>query len=339
MTTQAQTKAVVEYKPLGQEMAIKLTPQIVTNNLCVPTRSGKLPTPAEVINFMMLCRSRSLNPFEGDAFLVGYDAKDGPKFSLITGIQAFLKRSESCPEYDGHRAGIVVMAGGKMQEIEGSLAPAKAELLGGWAEVYRSDRKVPIKSTVDISVYNTSRSRWSIDPKGMIRKVALSQALREAFPTRLGGMNSQEEMDRQPEIAAPAPEPARENAGAPVTKLFRRADKPEVQDVGDFHRDPEPEPEPEPETVIEVDTVEEPKPEPRKRAPRKNWGVELAKIVGGVGHTFEEWCSWARTAGLFEADAIPVGWSAVPGAIAGPLVEDPKPMLDALADGDDLKMT
>ena len=41
---------------------------------------------------------------------------------------------------------------------------------------------------------STVNSQWSKKPATMIRKVALVQALREAFPEDFGGMYSQEEV-------------------------------------------------------------------------------------------------------------------------------------------------
>ena len=50
------------------------------------------------------------------------------------------------------------------------------------------------------STYNTDQSRWKADPGGMIEKVAKSQALRDAFPTALGGLYVAEEMQRVTEV-------------------------------------------------------------------------------------------------------------------------------------------
>merc|ERR1711991_914366 len=61
-----------------------------------------------MMDFLMLCRARKLNPFEGDAYLVGYDSKDGAKFSLITSHQALLKRAELCQQFDGMESGLIL---------------------------------------------------------------------------------------------------------------------------------------------------------------------------------------------------------------------------------------
>src|SRR5262245_51444742 len=94
------SKNEIEYQAFQSNERIKLSVQIVQKFVAIPTSSGKLPDERDCIRFMMLCRARQLNPFEGDCFLQGYDGRNGPQFSLITAHQAFLKRAEVHPEYD-----------------------------------------------------------------------------------------------------------------------------------------------------------------------------------------------------------------------------------------------
>jgi hypothetical protein len=83
----------MEYVPFGASDKIKLTIAIIKNLVAVKTKSGKTCSDQDAIKFMMMCQARRLNPFEGDAFLIGYDAKDALR-SHITAHQAFLKRAE-----------------------------------------------------------------------------------------------------------------------------------------------------------------------------------------------------------------------------------------------------
>jgi hypothetical protein len=101
----------VEFIPFGSKDAIKLTAAMVRSFIANPTKSGALPDDRQCIRFVMLCKAKRLNPFEGDAFLIGYDnERDGPQFSLITAHQAFLKRAEANDEYDGMKSGVIVEA-------------------------------------------------------------------------------------------------------------------------------------------------------------------------------------------------------------------------------------
>jgi phage recombination protein Bet len=195
----------IRYIPMGQDTEVVLSRDVVRKFLCTPTKSGQMPSDVEIVKFGMLCKARRLDPWQGDAFLVGYDGHDGPQFSLITSHQALLKRAESCPEYDGLESGIVVTTkDGKNVERRGLLAEDGDRLLGAWAIASRRDRSKPMYCSVKLSTYNTGRSRWKIDPEGMVVKVAEAAALRKMFPLEVGGLYSEEEMDRQNTITPDA---------------------------------------------------------------------------------------------------------------------------------------
>lgn len=201
MSTETETKKPqvfsISYRPLGEEQPIELTTDRVKRFLVKPTKSGALPTHEDIVQFMMLCQAQGLNPWVRDAFLVGYDGKDGPQFSLITAHQAFLKRAEASHEYDGMESGVVVLgADGAPSYREGDLVLDGEELVGGWARAYRKDRKQPSFDALKLATYNTGRSRWAADPAGMIVKCAEASALRKAFPSNLAGLLIREEMDR-----------------------------------------------------------------------------------------------------------------------------------------------
>jgi phage recombination protein Bet len=145
----------------------------------------------------MLCKGKRANPFEGDCFLIGYDSQNGPSYSLVCGIELFLKRAEASEDYDGNENGIIVEdAEGELIERKGLIIRKNENLIGGWALVYRKNHTRPTYKAVPLSTYDTGKSRWQKDPCGMIAKVALSQALREAYTTALGGLYIAEEMQK-----------------------------------------------------------------------------------------------------------------------------------------------
>lgn len=201
---------LMQYVPFGGETAIKLTAKIIQDMVCVPTRSGKRCSEVDAFRFMMLCQARRLNPFEGDCFMLGYDGKDGSPstFSMITAHQAFLKRAESHPEFDGMESGVMVRdAEGNVIDREGDFAFDDDFILGGWAIVHFKTRKHPMKKRAKLATYSTGKSRWQADPCGMIVKVAEADALRSSFPTLMAGMYTHEEREHTmiPQAAAPAP--------------------------------------------------------------------------------------------------------------------------------------
>lgn len=196
-TAVAKADKEMEFVPFGGKDPIKLSIAIVRRLIAVPTKTGKLPTDDDCIRFMMLCRSKRLDPFENDAYLIGYDGQDGAKFSLITAHQAFLKRAELHAEYDGMKSGIMVVRNGQMIDLEGDFHLETDQVVGGWACVYFKGRSHPMMKRIRLSRFNTGKSMWAKDPAGMVTKCAESDALRSSFPTMLGGLYLKEEMDAE----------------------------------------------------------------------------------------------------------------------------------------------
>lgn len=184
----------IVYKPFGGSEDIKLSIAIIRNQIAVPTRQGKLPTDNDCIKFLMLCKARLLNPWEGDCFLIGYDGAKGPQFSLITAHQAFLKRAEVNPEYDGMKSGIIIEENNELKDLEGDfyISPAQ-KVVGGWATVFFKNRKYPMHKRIRVSRFNKGLGLWNDDSAGMICKCAEADALRSSFPTMLGGLYLKEE--------------------------------------------------------------------------------------------------------------------------------------------------
>ncbi|WP_297136051.1 phage recombination protein Bet [Terrisporobacter sp.] len=155
-------------------------------------------TDQEVLYFIELCKAQKLNPFVKDAYLVKFGSQPA---QIIVGKDVFIKRANANPNFDGMKAGIVVLNGdGKVEEREGSLKLPGEQVVGGWCEVYLKDKSYPTKALVSFEEYAQKtkegklNSMWSIKGATMIRKVAQSQALREAFPEELRGLYQQEEM-------------------------------------------------------------------------------------------------------------------------------------------------
>ncbi len=169
---------------------VELSIQIIKNFVCHDA------TNEEAYQFIQLCRAHGMNPFAGDCYLI----KFGGHAQMIVGKNHFTQRAEQCPEYQGVAAGVLI------REVsaddtpivceEGSFVPPGFELLGGWARVSRSDQVLPIVARVSLKEYDTKKSLWADKPATMIRKVALVQALREAFPTSFAGLYDEAEANR-----------------------------------------------------------------------------------------------------------------------------------------------
>lgn len=152
-------------------------------------------TDAECKIFLETCRQYKLNPFTKEAHLIHYDNNsDATASSIVLGKACYMQMAERHPQYDGFEAGVIVMANGQLFNREGAIVYEGEALLGGWAKVYRKDRSRPSYSEVKFSEYDTGKSLWKAKPATMIRKVALVQALREAFPTTFGTLYDESEI-------------------------------------------------------------------------------------------------------------------------------------------------
>ena len=148
----------------------------------------------ELVMFMNLCKFQKLNPFLNEAYLIKFGSQPA---QIITSKEAFMKRAESNPNYEGFEAGIIVDRNGEMVEIEGAVKLPNDKLIGGWAKVYRSDRKQPITAKISLEEFSKGQATWKQMPLNMIRKSAIVNAQREAFPDALGALYTEDDTDVQ----------------------------------------------------------------------------------------------------------------------------------------------
>lgn len=196
--TQSSALALAEYKIDGGQV---LTADTVRNYL---TSGNSKATDQDVLMFIELCKAQNLNPFVRDAYLVKFGNQPA---QIIVGKDVFIKRASEHPNFNGMKAGIVILdKNGDIKEREGALKLKEEELVGGWCEVHLKDKDFPVKSVVSFEEYaqkkndGTLNSMWSSKGATMIRKVAQSQALREAFPNELRGLYQQEEMGTEQKL-------------------------------------------------------------------------------------------------------------------------------------------
>ena len=222
---QRKSAAATTYEAGGSQ--ITLTPDIVRKYLV--SGSGNV-TDQEIAMFISLCRYSHLNPWVHEAYCIKYGSSPA---TMVVSKEAFQKRAETNPAYDGASSGIVVEDDqtGEVVYRTGTLKRPGDTLIGGWAEVYRKDRTHSTRVEVSLDEYigrksdGSVTSMWASKPATMIRKVAMAQALREAFPSAFGGMYTAEEQGatepemtavpispEEPQEAAKAIEPPKEQA-------------------------------------------------------------------------------------------------------------------------------
>lgn len=165
-------------------------------NYLVRGQADKI-TDQEVILFMKTCQAQKLNPFaQGEAYLIKFGNDPA---QMVVGKDAYMRRAEENPSYRGHKSGIVVLRGEQVIQKEGTCLYPGETLLGGWCRVHRTRNGSEEECFKEVSLkeYDKGQANWKTKPCTMIEKVAVSQALRSAFPTDYEGMYVAEEVSEQ----------------------------------------------------------------------------------------------------------------------------------------------
>ncbi|WP_404327852.1 phage recombination protein Bet [Companilactobacillus paralimentarius] len=188
----------------------------------------------ETMMFLSLCKYQKLNPFTKEAYIIKFGNSPA---QIIVSKEAFMKRAEANPNFDGFKAGCIAT---NVDDIDprytqGAFILPDETLVGGWAEVYRKDRKIPTRIEISLKEFNKGQSTWKTMPATMIRKTAIVNALREAFPNDLGAMQTEDDKkveDETPKSVATnineltgskqeAQEPVKEPAKEPAKKTAK----------------------------------------------------------------------------------------------------------------------
>lgn len=140
---------------------------------------------AQKEQFVELCTGLNLNPFKREIYAVGY----GQKFNIIVGYEVYLKKADMTGRCDGWSV-----------RTEGQGNNLKAII-----EIHRKDYKFPFVHEVMIEEYRQDTPIWKSKPHTMLKKVAMAQGFRLAFPSDFGSMpHIAEEYD--PEMDQPQPQ-------------------------------------------------------------------------------------------------------------------------------------
>ncbi|KAA0941589.1 phage recombination protein Bet [Sporosarcina sp. ANT_H38] len=206
--TSALMTTSVEFEVNGE--AVKLSGNTVKQYL---VRGNGTVSDQELVMFMNLCKFQKLNPFLNEAYLIKFGTSPA---QIITSKEAFLKRAENHPKYEGFEAGIIVERNGEMVDVEGAVMLSTDVLIGGWAKVYRGDRKLPIISRISLKEFSKGQATWKDMPLNMIRKSAVVNAQREAFPEALGALYTEDEAPSVPSTENVIENEIKQNANSEV---------------------------------------------------------------------------------------------------------------------------
>lgn len=173
------TNEIVKYLATGGD--IVLSKEIIKAQLVPPDSEI---TDQELGFFLKICQYQKLNPFLKEIYIVKYGAYPA---AFIVGKETFLRRAKRDQSYKGHKVGI---------SDDGKLA---------FAEVLVEGLELPVRVEVEYDEYvqlknGAPNKMWEKKPKTMLKKVALVQALREAFPDQCNEMYDEAEVDKEEEI-------------------------------------------------------------------------------------------------------------------------------------------
>lgn len=168
---------------------VTLSPEIVARDIL---GAGNDISDRQMASFIAKCQARHLNPLAGDCYLTVFKGQA----TVIVSKDYFVRTATQQSTFDGIKAGVVVKTcDGDLLYREGSIVGSTTErLVGGWAEVYDKGRAYPSRAEVSLAEYDQHNAMWESKPATMIRKVALVQAIREAYPGVFGGLYDRDEM-------------------------------------------------------------------------------------------------------------------------------------------------
>ena len=164
-------------------------------------------SPQEHKYFFELCKAQKLNPLIKEVYFIKYGSSPA---AVVINVDTFVSRANEHPDYDGYTAGWIIgtEADPKMTEMP------FGKLIGAWCKVGRKGKTHEITATVRFEAFDTGKSRWKIDPWGMIQKCAIAAAHRKAYPKAFTGLYEWSEMDQAKDGVAknvtppkPAPKP------------------------------------------------------------------------------------------------------------------------------------
>ncbi len=165
----------------SESAMIGITPETVKRFV------NALATGEEVALFLNQCAMFGLNPFKREIYLIKYKSTEPATF--VVGYETYLKRAERTEKWSGMESGTTDGPDGK---------PVSA-----WVKVYRKDWERPLYHEVFLEEYIQMKDEWvegqrtgrkvptrfwADKPRTMLKKVAIAQAFRMAFPDEMAGM-------------------------------------------------------------------------------------------------------------------------------------------------------
>ncbi|GEM_PF-3852739 len=154
--------------------------------------------------FLRYCLAMGANPFAREVYLVPFESRTTHKitWTIMPGLQLYLKHASHNPQYQTYQAGLVVQRGDAYVDIMGTLTYPGDQVLGAWCRVYKRGAPVPFEHRIKMEDWNKHREVWLTNPNSMIEVRAISQALRRAFPDQFAPTDDPDTYAGMPVIVA-----------------------------------------------------------------------------------------------------------------------------------------
>jgi phage recombination protein Bet len=232
---------------------------------------------AEQNQFIQTALAGNLDPFKREIYLAVYGEGENRKLSILTGYQVYLKRAERTGNLDGWRAW-----------LEGDGPQMKAVI-----EIFRKDwshsftHEVYWEEAVQKKKDGSPTQFWAKQPRFQLRKVAIAQGFRFAFPDELGSLpyESSElpDNDAPPETHAPV---STNSVKTPTQSLAEQAASDDGPDDKAPSQQQQPQNPPKPVAQTSVNTP----PKAQAPSPQKlDLNEEVrAKLIQRIEDLFEE---------------------------------------------------
>jgi hypothetical protein len=138
---------------------ITITATDITKFLC-PTATEK-----EVYMALNIIKSYQLNPFKREVHIIKYGTQPA---QVVVGYEVYLKRAERTGQLNGWET--------------------TSDEETATCTIYRKDWDKPLVWTISKKEFDKGQASWKSMPDFMLKKVAIAQAFRLAFPDELGGL-------------------------------------------------------------------------------------------------------------------------------------------------------
>jgi len=143
--------------------------------------------------FMLVYKAMAIGADLLRGEMIGYTDSKGNLVTIST-KDFMLRRAYQTKDVEKVEQGAIYVRDKDGEKVKCEFWETGATLVGGYCLVKRFNTE-PVEVTVPLSEYEKDNAIWKKIPETMIKKVALVQGLRLAFPNELGGIYDIDELD------------------------------------------------------------------------------------------------------------------------------------------------